>query len=87
MTILTTARLRFEPFDERHFDGLHAMNGDPEVMRFIGGKPFTREEAWTRFLRNVGHWEVHGFGDWVVRAFLFRRRLRDMAWTRHRLLS
>ena len=33
MTILTTARLRLEPFDDHHLEGLHAMNRLPEVMR------------------------------------------------------
>ena len=31
--ILTTARLRLEPVDDRHFDGLRAINGDAEGWR------------------------------------------------------
>lgn len=33
----------------------------------------------------VGVW-LGMFGDWVVRGWLFRKRLRGQAWTRHRLL-
>jgi len=33
MTVLITARLRLEPFEDHHLDGLNAMNADPEVMR------------------------------------------------------
>ncbi len=40
--------------------------GDPEVTRFIGGKPSTPEEVWARLLRNIGHWTVMGFGYWLV---------------------
>lgn len=65
--VIQTPRLVLRPHTRADFDDSAAMRGDPEVMRFIGGKPFTREEAWTRFLRNVGHWEVLGFGYWVVR--------------------
>src|SRR4051794_25666729 len=39
---------------------------DPVVTRFIGGRPFTQEEIWTRLLRYVGHWALLGFGYWVV---------------------
>ncbi|MBB3020082.1 RimJ/RimL family protein N-acetyltransferase [Microvirga lupini] len=39
---------------------------DPEVTRFIGGRPSTREEVWGRLLRNVGHWASLGFGYWVI---------------------
>jgi RimJ/RimL family protein N-acetyltransferase len=39
---------------------------DPEVTRFIGGKPSTREEVWARLLRYAGHWALLGFGYWVV---------------------
>lgn len=38
----------------------------PEVTRYIGGRPFTEEESWSRLLRYVGHWSLLGFGYWVV---------------------
>ncbi len=42
------------------------MWADPEVTRYIGGKPLTEEESWARLLRYVGHWSLLGFGYWVV---------------------
>ena len=43
-----------------------AMWGDAEVTRHIGGRPFPRDEVWTKLLRYVGHWAVLGFGFWVI---------------------
>ena len=43
------------------------MWADPNVTRFIGGRPLSREEVWMRLLRNVGHWSLFGYGFWVVR--------------------
>jgi RimJ/RimL family protein N-acetyltransferase len=40
---------------------------DPEVVRFIGGRPFTREESWARLTRYVGHWALQGYGFWSLR--------------------
>ena len=42
------------------------MWADPDVTRYIGGQPFSREMAWTRFLRCAGHWPVMGFGFWAI---------------------
>jgi len=42
------------------------MWGDPEVTRYIGGRPFTAEEVWSRLLRYIGHWQWIGFGTWVA---------------------
>ncbi len=42
------------------------MWSDPDVTRYIGGKPLTEEESWTKFLRYVGHWSLLGFGYWAV---------------------
>lgn len=42
------------------------MWSDPAVTRHIGGKPFTREEVWTKLLRYAGLWSVIGFGYWVI---------------------
>jgi RimJ/RimL family protein N-acetyltransferase len=41
------------------------MWADPVVTRYLG-QSFTEEESWTRFLRYVGHWNLLGFGYWVV---------------------
>ncbi len=49
------------------FEDSFALWSNPDVTRYIGGKPSIREEAWARLLRYVGHWEVMGFGFWTVR--------------------
>lgn len=59
---LTLRRPRLEDFEESL-----AMWADPAVVRYISGKPTTREEMWARLLRYVGHWELLGYGFWVVR--------------------
>ena len=43
------------------------MWADPEVTRYIGGRPFTEEEVWARLLRYAGLWSLLGYGYWVVR--------------------
>ena len=44
-----------------------ALWSDPLVTRYIGGKPFGREEVWSRLQRYAGHWALQGFGFWQVR--------------------
>ena len=55
-----------------------ALWSDPDVTRFIGGKPFSESEVWARLLRYVGHWALMGFGYWVVRARSDRRFLGEV---------
>lgn len=43
-----------------------AMCSDPEVMRFVGGKPLPPEDVWNRILRYAGHWQLLGFGIFAV---------------------
>ncbi|MBC3918843.1 GNAT family N-acetyltransferase [Undibacterium sp. CY18W] len=64
MTILTTARLRLEPFTDSHFEGLSRMNSEPEVMRYITGKPETPEETLSVIERVKGRWVEFGFSWW-----------------------
>jgi RimJ/RimL family protein N-acetyltransferase len=63
---LSTERLTMRGHRREDFEDCAAMWGDPVVTRFIGGKPSTREQAWARLLRYVGHWALLGFGYWVV---------------------
>jgi RimJ/RimL family protein N-acetyltransferase len=64
---LHTERLSLEVHVESDFEDCAAMWADPEVMRYLSGRPFTREESWARLLRYVGHWQLLGFGFWSVR--------------------
>jgi RimJ/RimL family protein N-acetyltransferase len=48
------------------FGDMTAMWADPTVTRFIGGKPSSAEETWTRLLRHAGHWTLLGFGYWAI---------------------
>jgi len=64
MTILTTERLRLEPFALAHLDGLNRMNADPEVMRFISGQPETREQTLAIIERIMVRWTEIGYSWW-----------------------
>jgi RimJ/RimL family protein N-acetyltransferase len=64
---IETERLTLRAHRLEDFVDSAAMWGDPEVTRYIGGRPFSKEEVWTKLLRYVGHWSVMGFGYWVAR--------------------
>jgi RimJ/RimL family protein N-acetyltransferase len=63
---IVTDRLRLRPHGMQDFAASAAMWADPEVTRFIGGRPFSEEETWARLLRYAGHWSFLGFGYWAV---------------------
>lgn len=65
MTVLSTARLRLEPFDDAHFDGLQAMNSLPEVMRYISGRPETPDETRAVIARVKARWADWGYSWWT----------------------
>ena len=64
MTILHTTRLRLEPMDDSHFDGLFAMNSNAEVMRYITGKPDTPADTQSMIDRVKARWKEYGFSWW-----------------------
>ena len=66
MTILTTPRLRLAPFADEHLDGLYALNSDPEVMRYITGKPDTREDTLAGIARVKARWAEWGYSWWSI---------------------
>lgn len=65
MTTLHTPRLRLEPFRDEHFDGLYEMNSDPAVMRYITGRPDTREETRAGIERVKARWAELGYSWWA----------------------
>lgn len=63
---LETERLLLRMWREDDFESYARMCADPEVMSFLGGKPFTRAEAWRHMAFLVGHWQLRGYGHWAV---------------------
>ena len=67
MTLLTTSRLRLEPFTESHIVGLNQMNSDPEVMRYLAaGRPETLEETRALVERVMQRWVEIGYSWWAL---------------------
>ncbi|MDO9416007.1 GNAT family N-acetyltransferase [Pararhizobium sp.] len=66
ISTIETDRLILRPFRRDDFNAYAALFADAEVVRFIGGVPFSREQAWTRFLRQVGMWHYFGFGFFAL---------------------
>ena len=64
--VIETERLTLRSHRLDDFPDCAAMWMDPEVTRFIGGKPSTQEEVWARLLRYAGHWSLLGYGYWAL---------------------
>lgn len=58
---VTLRGMRTEDF--KRFAEIWAME---EVVTHIGGKPWPRARSWDAFLRNAGHWQIVGFGQWAI---------------------
>jgi RimJ/RimL family protein N-acetyltransferase len=64
--IVETERLLLRAFRESDTDAYAEMLGDAEVMRFLGGRPLPRAEAWRNMAMVIGHWDLRGYGFWAV---------------------
>ncbi|KGT93898.1 guanosine monophosphate synthetase [Erwinia typographi] len=65
---LETERLRLEPFQDSHFEGLRVMDSDPGVMRYINqGIAKTPEETRESISRVHDRWEKYGFSWWAIK--------------------
>lgn len=64
--MIETSRLRLRPHSVADFEACAAMWSDPDVTRYIGGRPQTGEEVWARMMRYAGMWSLLGMGFWAV---------------------
>ena len=67
MTVLSTARLTLAPVAVDDMDDLTALWADAEFTRHIMGRGLSEEEVWFRLLRDIGHWQARGYGNWSIR--------------------
>jgi RimJ/RimL family protein N-acetyltransferase len=67
ISTLHTARLRLVVPQARHAAAFAALHADPYTMRYIGdGRPLDRTDAWMHLAMLIGHWQMRGYGVWIV---------------------
>lgn len=63
---INTARITLRAMRAEDFDTFAKIWALPDVVRHIAGEPRTRAQSWDAFLRNAGHWQIKGFGQWGI---------------------
>lgn len=66
-TTLITDRLTLTPVQASDYDDLVRLWGDPAFATAIFPAVLSSEDVWFRLLRDVGHWEALGYGNWSIR--------------------
>jgi RimJ/RimL family protein N-acetyltransferase len=63
---LHTERLKLRHFRTDDIQQFAETMADPEVVRYLGGEPNDREDAWRKLLTGAGFWSLMGIGMWAV---------------------
>ncbi|MGJ8616768.1 MAG: GNAT family N-acetyltransferase [Sulfitobacter sp.] len=63
---INTARITLRAMRAEDFSRFAEIWATPEVVTHISGKPWPKARSWDAFLRNAGHWQITGFGQWAV---------------------
>lgn len=65
--ILTTQNLILKPHVASDFEPLARLWGNADFRRYVSPQPMDPETVWLRLLRDIGHWQVFGYGNWAIR--------------------
>jgi RimJ/RimL family protein N-acetyltransferase len=65
MAVVETERLILRPPNRADVQPMFEIHQDPDVMRFVG-KPGDISVAWRNVAMMIGHWQMLGYGMWVV---------------------
>ncbi|MEQ6247726.1 GNAT family N-acetyltransferase [Sulfitobacter sp. HNIBRBA3233] len=63
---INTQRLTLRAMRAEDFPRFAQIWAKPEVTAHISGKPWPKTRSWDAFLRNAGHWQIAGFGQWAI---------------------
>ncbi len=66
MPTLETDRLLMRTFEEEDLDQYAAIMADPEVVRYLGHDPLSREDAWRSMAVFLGHERLRGWTNNAV---------------------
>ncbi len=65
MANIETNRLNLRRWRDEDFEQFAEFYSDEESARYVGGRK-TLDEAWRHFALLIGHWQLKGFGYWLV---------------------
>ena len=71
---INTSRLALRPMRFDDFDRYAEIWSMSDGMRNLDTSTLERRAAWEAFLRNAGHWQMTGFGQWAI----MDQRTREM---------
>jgi RimJ/RimL family protein N-acetyltransferase len=63
--VLETERLRLRAWREEDLDGFALFCASEATAKFVGGVS-DRAGAWRRMAAQAGHWQLRGYGSWVI---------------------
>lgn len=63
---LTTDRLTLRGFRAGDWDAFAAMNADPRVRQWLGGKLLSRSDTWAQMETFLGQWALRGYGIFAL---------------------
>lgn len=67
LPILTTERIILTPVGLPDYADLQILWRDDSFTKAITGRALSAEEVWFRLLRDIGHWQALGQGNWAMR--------------------
>ena len=65
---INTKRVTLRGMRREDFEPFARIWSKPEVVAHISGEPRSKAQSWDAFLRNAGHWQIAGFGQWGVQV-------------------
>jgi RimJ/RimL family protein N-acetyltransferase len=63
---LETARLKLRAFTLDDWGPYAEMYADESFVRYLSGKPLSKDEAWESMAIILGHWNLLGYGIWAL---------------------
>ena len=63
---IETERLRLRAFQSGDLEAYAEMYADDLFVRYLGGRPLTKDQAWENMALILGHWSLLGYGIWAI---------------------
>ena len=65
---IETERLRLRAFTAADCEPYAEMYSDESFVRYLGGKPLSKRQAWENLAIVLGHWHLLGYGIWALES-------------------